>query len=79
MQRPSDAVFNSPALHLLCDLEDAGLDLSVLGDRLQVWPRELIAPGQEQRIQHHRANLIALVAWCNRQHEQDADGAGQVA
>ncbi len=60
MQVASNAL-NSPAATVLCDLEHDGLDVAVVGDRLRVWPVDLLTAKHELLIRRHRDELITLV------------------
>ena len=44
-------VLDSPAVAVLCDLELAGLDLTVVDGRLRVWPVERLTAEHERLIQ----------------------------
>ena len=58
-------VLNSPAVAVLCGLEDAGLDLAVVDGRLRVWPVERLTAEHERVIRQHRAELVTLVRICD--------------
>ena len=58
-------VLDSPALAVLCDLENAGLDLAVVNGRLRVWPVERLVLEHEHQIQGHRDELVTLVRICD--------------
>ncbi len=58
-------VLSSPAVAVLCDLEQAGLDLAVVDGRLRVWPAERLTDEHERMIQEHRDELVALVRICD--------------
>ena len=58
-------VLNSPAVAVLCGLEDAGLDLVVVAGRLRVSPVERLTSEHERVIQEHRDELVALVRICD--------------
>ena len=58
-------VLSSPAVAVLCGLEDAGLDLAVVHGRLRVWPVERLTAEHEGLIQQHRDELITLVRMCD--------------
>ncbi len=58
-------VLNSPAVAVLCDLEQAGLDLAVVDGRLRVWPVERLTAEHERLIQQHRDALVILVRICD--------------
>ena len=59
------SVLDSPAVAVLCGLEDAGLDLAVVDGRLRVWPVERLTAEHEQLIQEHRDALVTLVRICD--------------
>ncbi len=65
MTRLVPDVLASPAVAVLCELENAGLDLVVVGDRLRVWPTERLTPEREQTIRQHRDALKVLVSLCD--------------
>ena len=71
MQVASNAL-NSPAATVLCDLEHDGLDVAVVGDRLRVWPVELLTAKHEVLIRRHRDELITLVGDSGVQARVDA-------
>ena len=58
-------VLDSPAVAVLCGLEDAGLDLAVVDGRLRIWPVERLTPEHEQLIRQHRDELVVLVRICD--------------
>ena len=58
-------VRNSPAVPLICEREAAGLDLSVVNNRLRVSPASKLTPEFVRRIHHHRESLKALVLICD--------------
>ena len=64
MQATKD-VLDSPAVAVLCGLEDAGLDLAVVDGRLRVWPVTRLTAGDEQLIQQHRDALVTLIRLCD--------------
>ncbi len=49
---------------MLCDLENADLDISVDGDRLHVEPDDRLTADQKRDIQEHRPALVDLVRAC---------------
>ena len=49
---------------MLCDLEAAGLDISVDGDRLRVEPDDRLTADQTRDIQQHEPALVALARAC---------------
>ena len=58
-------VLNSPAVAVLCGLEEAGLDLAVVDGRLRVWPVERLTAEHERVIRRHRNELVTLVRICD--------------
>ena len=64
MARMED-VLHSPAAAALCGLEDAGLNLAVVGGRLRVSPVERLTVEHERVIRRHRDELVALVRICD--------------
>ena len=63
-------ILASPAATVLCDLEHDGLDVAVVGDRLRVWPVELLTAKHELLIR--RDELVALVGDSGVQARVDA-------
>ena len=58
-------VLSSPAVPLICELELAGFDLSVVNSRLRVSPASKLKPDVVQRIHNHRESLKTLVRICD--------------
>ena len=58
-------VLDSPAVAVLCGLEDAGLYLAVVNGRLRVWPAERLTATHEHLIRQYRSELVALVRICD--------------
>ena len=58
-------VLIDPAVGALCALEDAGLDLAVVNNRLRVWPTELLTPERERAIRQYRVEFLVLVRVCD--------------
>ena len=58
-------VLDSPAVAVLCGLEDAGLGLAVVDGRLRVWPVQRLTAEHEHLIRQHRNELVALVQICD--------------
>ena len=58
-------VLGSPAVPLICELEVAGFDLSVVNSRLRVSPASKLTPEYVQRIHSHRESLKTLVRICD--------------
>ena len=55
---------DQPAVAVLRDLEAAGLDISVDGDRLRVEPDDRLTADQTRDIQKHGSALVALARAC---------------
>ncbi len=54
-------VLNSPAVPLICELEVAGFDVSIVNSRLRVSPASKLEPDLVQRIHSHRESLKTLI------------------
>ena len=68
----SSRALDSPALELLCELEDAALSIGrsleatvTAAGRLQLGPREILTPERVTRISTHRDALRVLVLVCD--------------
>jgi hypothetical protein len=53
-----------PALQTLWRLEDRGFLIRADGDALVVRPKSRITPDEDRALREHRAELIALVRYC---------------
>lgn len=59
------SVLESPAVELLCRLEDQGFDLAVHKGRLRVTPGDRLNVAQEAEIRQYRDDLVLLVRVCD--------------
>jgi hypothetical protein len=66
------SVFDSPALDLLCELEDAANESGVVltatvreGDRIHLAPKSILTPDRIARVQTHRDALRLLIQICD--------------
>ena len=55
------SVLSTPAAAALCNLQQAGLDLVVVDDRLRVGPAERLTSAHDRLIRQHRDDLVTLL------------------